>query len=144
MAFSFYPRGGERRGLYWLDWESGKWRRILKEYEVVSAGNWPARGVAQYLFAPIPGPVWRIYFEGAPCAELGYHCDSGFPGGEYYIKRYWLYSDGTGLQEIERIPPFQPIPLPEGAPRCSNYPQLSPDGTLAVCYSDAGLNSYQL
>ncbi len=121
LAFSLHPQGGEKRGLYVLDLESGEQRRILEDYEVVSVGLWPSPATPQYLFAPLPGPVWRVHFQGAPCARLGEPwCDFGFPGSEGYISYYSFYSDGTGLQEIAEFP------------QSFRDHRLSPDGSFST------------
>jgi len=131
VAFSFSPKGGDKRGIYVLNWETGDWRRILEGYEVVSVGTWPSRPL--YSFAPIAGDVWQVFFRGAPCAELVKGCMASMGSPEYY---YSMYSDGTGLQEIAGFPQLPAIPsLPEGAPALSRFPHLSPDGLLAVYYS---------
>jgi len=119
LAFSLSPQGGEKRGLHVLDLESGEQRSIIDDYEVVSVGVWPSKPL--YTFAPMPGSVWQVFFNGAPCAELLAGCTGGFM---YHPEHYYsIYSDGTGLQEVAEFP------------KPSSNSRLSPDGSLLAYYS---------
>ncbi len=131
LAFSLSPKGGEQQGLYIMSLRDGEWRQVLRDYEVVSVGVWPSAPL--YTYAPIPGPVWQIFFKGAPCAELITGCSGAFPGAPEY--NYSIYSDGTGFQEIAKLPSVTDIVLPNGAPGLSQKPHLSPDGLYLVYYS---------
>jgi hypothetical protein len=90
------------------------------------------------IFTPTlkPVPVWQIFFDGAPCAELNGDC-TAYPGMPTY--HYSLNSDGTELKQIETISGSEVLalpPIPRGAPVPYGRPQLSPNHSSLVYYTN--------
>ncbi len=79
-------------------------------------------------------PVWQILFAGAPCAELNGDCTSYMGMPTYY---YSLNSDGTEFRQIETVSENEGLPpVPQGAPVPYGRPQLSPNHSSLVYYTN--------